>query len=214
MISPAEFIPVAEEMGLIVEIGNCVLREACLRVREMAGRRARRGQHVADPVPARQRRRGDPRGAGDASGLPAEPARDRDHRIGVPQRHRAHAPLARGAAGDGRAHLARRFRHRLFEPQLPAQLSAQQGQDRPLVPAGREQRASGRSTCCTASRGSAPTSACPWRWRASRPRSSSPWSPASAASTRCRASCSARPCRAPTSARCCWRPRRALSQVA
>ena len=30
MISPAEFIPVAEEMGLIVEIGKFVLREACL----------------------------------------------------------------------------------------------------------------------------------------------------------------------------------------
>jgi diguanylate cyclase (GGDEF)-like protein len=30
MISPAEFVPVAEEIGLIVEIGNYVLRKACL----------------------------------------------------------------------------------------------------------------------------------------------------------------------------------------
>src|SRR6202000_1808980 len=30
MVSPSEFIPVAEEMGVIVEIGNLVLQKACL----------------------------------------------------------------------------------------------------------------------------------------------------------------------------------------
>jgi diguanylate cyclase (GGDEF)-like protein len=37
MISPAEFIPVAEEMGLIVEIGNQVLYKACLECRRWPG---------------------------------------------------------------------------------------------------------------------------------------------------------------------------------
>jgi len=36
-ISPAEFIPVAEEMGLIVEIGNFVLREACMQCASWPG---------------------------------------------------------------------------------------------------------------------------------------------------------------------------------
>ena len=30
MVSPADFIPVAEEMGIIVEIGNLVLQKACV----------------------------------------------------------------------------------------------------------------------------------------------------------------------------------------
>ncbi len=37
MVSPAEFIPVAEEMGLIVDIGSQVLRKACLECRRWPG---------------------------------------------------------------------------------------------------------------------------------------------------------------------------------
>ena len=37
LVSPAEFIPVAEEMGLIVEIGNQVLYKACLECRRWPG---------------------------------------------------------------------------------------------------------------------------------------------------------------------------------
>jgi diguanylate cyclase (GGDEF)-like protein len=37
MISPAEFIPIAEEMGLIVDIGNWVLRRACFDCAQWPG---------------------------------------------------------------------------------------------------------------------------------------------------------------------------------
>jgi diguanylate cyclase (GGDEF)-like protein/PAS domain S-box-containing protein len=37
MVSPAEFIPVAEEMGIIVALGNQVLRKACLECRRWPG---------------------------------------------------------------------------------------------------------------------------------------------------------------------------------
>src|ERR1043166_8856571 len=37
MISPVEFIPIAEEMGLIVDIGNWVLRRACLDCAQWPG---------------------------------------------------------------------------------------------------------------------------------------------------------------------------------
>jgi diguanylate cyclase (GGDEF)-like protein len=40
MVSPSEFIPVAEEMGLIVEIGNQVLYKACLECRRWPGETA------------------------------------------------------------------------------------------------------------------------------------------------------------------------------
>jgi predicted signal transduction protein with EAL and GGDEF domain len=70
MISPAEFIPVAEETGLIVEIGDRVLRRACLECARWPA-----GVSVAVNVSAIQFRRGNVadsiRQALELSGLPA-----------------------------------------------------------------------------------------------------------------------------------------------
>jgi diguanylate cyclase (GGDEF)-like protein len=72
MISPAEFVPIAEEMGLIVELGEWVLQEACRTCATWPD-----GVRVAVNLSANQFRRGDIvgtiRGALDRAGL--EPSR-------------------------------------------------------------------------------------------------------------------------------------------
>src|SRR4029079_4701342 len=59
MVSPAEFIPIAEETGLIVSIGRWVLHEACRQASEWHRCPEMRGLRMAVTVSARQFR--DPR---------------------------------------------------------------------------------------------------------------------------------------------------------
>jgi diguanylate cyclase (GGDEF)-like protein/PAS domain S-box-containing protein len=75
LLPPAEFVPVAEETGLIVEMGRWVLREACAQVRTWQGAHPEVAMAVAVNVSPRQLL--DPRLAEDvttvlqATGLPA-----------------------------------------------------------------------------------------------------------------------------------------------
>ena len=54
LVSPIEFIPLAEQTGLIVPIGDWVLRQACLQLKQWSHRSETRGLVVAVNVSARQ----------------------------------------------------------------------------------------------------------------------------------------------------------------
>ena len=135
MVSPADFVPVAEETGLIEEIGQWVLRTACaeaatwpadVRIAVNVSPIQFRSETLSLKVAAVLAETGlDPRrleleiteavliADDDAALADAEPA-----------------PRAR------RSHRARRFRHRLFLAAIPAAFSVRQDQDRPLLRQG------------------------------------------------------------------------------
>ena len=132
VISPAEFIPIAEDTGLINQLGEWVLTTACVEAATLARRYQHRGQRFAGPVqerhlrvegpgcPCRLRAAGEPAGAG-------------DHRSGPDPRRRGRTRHPASVARHRRAHRARRFRHRLFLAELPAQIPVRQDQDRPQL---------------------------------------------------------------------------------
>ena len=79
-VSPVDIIPVAEDMGLIVDLGRWILRKACMECMKWPEGGQRRSQFLAAAVPSARRAQ---RGALRARGfrVARAPSRDRDHRI-------------------------------------------------------------------------------------------------------------------------------------
>ncbi|GLS45461.1 diguanylate cyclase [Methylobacterium brachythecii] len=142
-VSPSVFIPIAEECGLILQIGEWVLRETCREAASWPRPLGDRGERLGrtDPQPAF-------RPAGPRSpvrdGYRPQPAGDRDHRDGADPRSRACPADPASAQGTRHPHRHGRFRHRILIAVEPALVPLRQDQDRRLLRALRaQQRANG-----------------------------------------------------------------------
>ncbi len=132
MISPAEFIPVAEETGLINAVGGLMLRRACMDAAQWPD-----DVRVAVNLSPLQFRVGNllslVMDTLKHSGLPPTRLELEITETLLLGKEQPDAGDATCAALARRPHFDGRFRHRLFQPELPAQLSVRQDQDRPVV---------------------------------------------------------------------------------
>ena len=132
LIAPDQFIPIAEETGLIVPLGDWVLRTACAEAARWPS------ACVAvnlSPVQFRNPRPGGDREGGAAAVRPAGAiaSSSRSPNRCCCRTAKRRSPMLHELARLRRQDFARRFRHRLFLAELSAQLPVRQDQDRPLV---------------------------------------------------------------------------------
>ena len=131
-VSPAEFIPIVEEIELMEEFGACVLRRACRAC-------AAWPRHVSVSVnlSPSQFRSGNleaiVEATSSASGLRPDRLDLEITEFDSAGRSRRRSRHTRRASRQGLPHLARRFRHGLFEPELSSELPTRPSEDRPLV---------------------------------------------------------------------------------
>ena len=135
MVPPDEFIPLAEEIGMIVPIGEWVLRTAC---RDAVGLHdGGYPLHLSVNLSMQQFR--DPDLVGRIAGILAETGLEPEwleleltETIIMTEATQSIAALEPDQA-PGRRAVDRRFRHRLFQPQLPDEAADRHAEDRPKL---------------------------------------------------------------------------------
>ena len=146
LIAPADFIPIAEETGLIVPLGQWVLEEACRQVAAWQAALSARSPPLIVSVNLSPRQFQQPSLVEDVSralreaGLRPDRPQAGDHRRRRHARRRDDHHDAVAAQGARRPAGDRRLRHRLFVAGLSQATAARHSQDRPLL----RQRASAR----------------------------------------------------------------------
>ena len=132
LLGPNMFLPIAESTGLIVQIGDWVLREACREAKNwpedikvavnLSPVQFQRGAIVATTVSA----------LAEAELPPNRLELEITESVLLDKTERNLRTLENSARAR-RQNLDGRFRHRLFEPELFAQFSVRQDQDRPVL---------------------------------------------------------------------------------
>ena len=131
-VSPAEFIPIVEEIGLMEEFGACVLWRACEACASWPD-----GVSVSVNLSPSQFRSGNIEAIVDralkATNLRPDRLDLEITKFDPARRSRRRAAYARGSSRPRLPDFTRRLRHRLFKPELSSELPARPGQNRPLL---------------------------------------------------------------------------------
>ena len=143
LIAPMQFLPLIENTGLSSRVGDWVLGQALEHL--AMWRRAGHDISVSVNVSARHLQEPDfalrlSRTAGPLPRCTGHRARAGGAGDRGPCRHRSHLGAAGALPRHGRALCARRFRHRLFDADLPEAAAGGRAEDRPLLRAPHARR--------------------------------------------------------------------------